>query len=151
MPIEIANRSRATRPDPAALRRLAGGVLRAEGCPGRPVTLVLADDAMLRDLNARFRGLDRATDVLSFDPPGGPGEPAPGEVYVSMERVAVQARRYRTTAQRELARLLIHGLLHLLGYDHHRSADRGRMRERERELLRGLHRPAPPLFTARNP
>jgi probable rRNA maturation factor len=149
MPIEIANRSRATRPEPAALRRLARGVLAAEASPGLAVTLVLADDALLRDLNHRFRGLDRATDVLSFDPPEGPGEPSPGEVYVSMDRVAVQARRYRVTPQRELARLVIHGLLHLLGHDHHRAADRARMRARERELMRELHRPDSRLFVPR--
>ncbi|HVP39625.1 MAG TPA: rRNA maturation RNase YbeY [Candidatus Saccharimonadales bacterium] len=150
MPIEIANRSPGIRPDPGALRRLVGGVLRAHGQPGRDLTLVLADDALLRHLNARFRGVDRATDVLSFEPAPGPGEPAPGEIYVSMQRVAAQARRYRVSPQRELARLLVHGALHLLGYDHLRPADRARMRARERELLAALGPAAAALFTARD-
>ncbi|MBI5836264.1 MAG: rRNA maturation RNase YbeY [Candidatus Eisenbacteria bacterium] len=149
MPTEIANRCPAAKPDAAALRRLVGGVLRAEGAPARPVTLVLADDALLRGLNSRFRGIHRATDVLSFDPPPGPGDEAPAELYVSMDRVEVQARRYRVSPQQELARLLIHGTLHLLGHDHHRAGERARMRSRERALLRELYDPARPLFTRR--
>ena len=149
MRIGIESSSRAIRPRPAALRRLVSGVLRAEGRRDLAVTVILGDDPLLRGLNARFRGLDRATDVLSFEAAGGPGE-SPGEVYLSLDRVAVQARRYRTGPQRELARLLVHGLLHLLGYDHRRDADRARMRRRERQLIRALARPGEPLFTLRN-
>jgi len=140
MPIEIANRCRATRPERAALARLVGGVLCLEGRAEVDVTLVLGDDSLLRELNRRFRRLDRTTDVLSFEPqPGhGPEDSMPGEIYVSMDRVRVQAPRYRHTPQQELARLVIHGTLHVLGHDHHREPLRSRMRRRERECARAL-------------
>ena len=152
MSIGIANRCPATRPDRAALARLIRGVLRRTGRPGVDVTLVLARDAELRELNRRFRRLDRTTDVLSFEP--GPGETPddsmPGEIYVSMDRVAVQAPRYRHTAQQELARLVIHGTLHVLGHDHHREPDRSRMRRLERECARELAPRGLVLFRTRS-
>ncbi len=134
MPIEIANRCPAIRPDRAALRSLIRGILRMEDRPATSVTLVIADDALLRELNRRFRKLDKTTDVLSFEPDPGdsPEDSMPGEIYVSMDRVRVQAPRYRHSPQRELARLVIHGTLHVLGHDHHREPHRSRMRSRER-------------------
>lgn len=101
------------------------------------VSLVLVDDQVMRGLNRVFRGLDRTTDVLSFDlrPARAPGEPRMGEVVIAAERVLVQARRYRHTPARELARLAVHGLLHLRGFDHQRPGDRRRMRAAERAIL----------------
>jgi len=148
MPIEIANRCPATRPDRTALRRLVRGVLAMEGRSDLDVTLVLADDAFLRGLNARYRRLDKTTDVLSFEALEGP-DPMPGEIYVSMDRVRVQARRYRHGEGAELGRLVIHGLLHLLGYDHMRAAERARMRARERACARGLLPRGTALLAAR--
>lgn len=111
-----------------------------EGGLETSVTLVIADDVMLRGLNLRFRKLDKTTDVLSFEPdPGDSGDDSmPGEIYVSMDRVRVQAPRYRHSPQRELARLVIHGTLHVLGHDHVREPQRARMRGRERACERAL-------------
>ena len=140
MSIEIANRCPATRPDRAALARIIRGVLRMEGRSGVDITLVLGRDVLLRELNHRFRHIGRTTDVLSFEPQAGvdADDSMPGEIYVSMDRVVVQARRYRHTAHRELARLVIHGTLHVLGHDHHREPWRSRMRKRERECQQAL-------------
>jgi len=101
------------------------------------VSLVLVDDRAMRGLNRDFRGLDRTTDVLSFDlrPARAPGEPRIGEVVIAAERVLVQARRYRHAPARELARLVVHGMLHLRGFDHQRPGDRRRMRAAERAIL----------------
>lgn len=91
----------------------------------------------MRRLNHTFRGLDRTTDVLSFDLRAAriPGEPRSGEVVIAAERVLVQARRYRHAPARELARLVVHGLLHLRGFDHQRTGDRRRMRAVEHAIL----------------
>ncbi len=152
MSVEIANRCPAIRPDRAALARLVRGVLRLEGRSDVDVIVVLGDDALLRDLNGRFRGRDRATDVISFEPaPGqGPEDSMPGEIYLSCDRLAAQARRYRHSESAELARLLTHGALHVLGHDHHTAAERARMRARERECLRRLMRPGEPLLLRRS-
>ena len=152
MPIEIANRCPAIKPDRPALSRLVRGVLGIELRPRISVTLVLAGDALLRELNGRYRGLDRATDVLSFEPSVGASEEdsMPGEIYVSMDRVFVQAPRYRHSPQRELARIIIHGVLHVLGHDHHREPDRARMRARERACAVALDAARPTYFISRS-
>lgn len=91
----------------------------------------------MRELNRTYRGLDRSTDVLSFDLRGARAarEPHAGEILISTDRVLAQARRYRGTPARELARVLIHGLLHLQGFDHRKMAERRRMRAVERRLM----------------
>jgi probable rRNA maturation factor len=100
------------------------------------VTIVLTDDARLRELNRRYRGIDRATDVLSFDLPALPPVVGPtGELYISVSQARRQARRYRHSLTAELERLVVHGVLHLLGHDHKRSGDARRMRSREEAYL----------------
>jgi len=112
------------------------GVVRAE------VGLAFGGDDTLRELNRRYRGLDKATDVLSFtyeDKSDGRGRRhLVGDVVISVPRVFVQARRYRVSPGRELARLLIHGALHLCGHDHMRAAERMRMRALELAHLQQL-------------
>ena len=106
--------------------------------------VALVCDRKMRDLNRRFRGIDRVTDVLSF--PAGPDEAAPprdgaagdrrwlGDIAIATGRAARQARAAGLTECEERRRLALHGLLHLLGYDHER--DDGRMRRLERRLQR---------------
>jgi probable rRNA maturation factor len=138
--------------DRAALRRLAVRVLRAEGVtPPAEVGLVVTDDETLRDLNRRYLGLDEPTDVLSFGhgpasqpfdrlraepfvtPPDGVHRL--GEVILSYPTAERQAREAGHGVQEEAAHLMVHGLLHLLGYDHADPEDERRMRAREEELL----------------
>jgi len=118
------------------LRALVHAALALEGRRPGEVAVVLADDATLRDLNRRWRGLARTTDVLSFGYDDGTGEVAEGDIVVSLERVAEQARRFRVSRGRELARLVVHGALHLAGLDHARAAERRAMRAREDRVLR---------------
>jgi probable rRNA maturation factor len=92
--------------------------------------LVTADDE-IRELNRRYRGLDRATDVLSFRMGGG----TLGDVVISAQTAGRRAGR---SLEREMTFLLVHGVLHLLGHDHSKPAERRRMRARERELMRRL-------------
>src|SRR5262245_19606477 len=117
----------------AALVRaaLAGGGRR----PGE-LGMVLTGDAAVRELNRRWRGLDRATDVLSFGYDETPGAIVNGDLIVSMDRVIEQAVRYKVTRGQELARLIVHGALHLAGLDHKTVAERRHMRAREQRVLR---------------
>jgi probable rRNA maturation factor len=115
--------------------------------------VLVADDATLHQLNRDYRGVDTPTDVLSFAAadaaPGAfvlpPGVPQPlGDIALSYERVLAQAADYGHSTRRELAYLVAHGTLHLLGYDHERGPDAARaMRAREEAVMDelGLSRP----------
>lgn len=111
------------------------------------ITLHLVSDDSIRELNHEHRGHDIHTDVLSFplhDPNGmrfvlPPGEPANlGDVVVSYPRAVAQARDFGHSVERELAYLVAHGVLHVLGYDHEADADRVVMRRKEEEALQPL-------------
>ncbi|HEY2956080.1 MAG TPA: rRNA maturation RNase YbeY [Candidatus Eisenbacteria bacterium] len=110
--------------------------LAAEGRRAGEIGVVLAADAELRALNRRWRGIDRATDVLSFEYGERDGRRVSGDLVISMDRVGEQARRFRVTEGRELARLAVHGALHLAGLDHARPGERRHMRLREDRALR---------------
>ena len=116
----------------------------APGSADGQAVIALVCDRKMRDLNHRFRGIDRVTDVLSFpaEPDGtGPrrrgatgGPRWLGDIVIATGRAARQARAAGLTEGDERRRLALHGLLHLLGYDHER--DDGRMRRLERRLQR---------------
>jgi probable rRNA maturation factor len=125
------------------LRGVAGRVLAAEGVAAAEVSVVVADDRTVRDLNARYRGEDAPTDVLSFAlneraedfvlPPDGILRL--GEVIVSLPTARRQARASGHGVREEVAWLVVHGLLHLLGYDHQEEEEERAMRSREAALL----------------
>lgn len=119
------------------------------------LSLVLTDDAGIAALNREFRGIDAPTDVLSFPQldPAGPVTPLPpdaplplGDVVVSLPRAEAQAREYGHARSREVGFLLVHGLLHLLGYDHETPEDAAAMEQRQEAVLHvlGLSRDAAP-------
>ena len=129
-------------PPPARARfaAYARRVLAREGVRRADVSVVFADDAFLRALNARWRGIDRATDVLSFtyldDGTEARRRALEGELVLSTARLAAQARRYRHSTGEELLRLVTHGLLHLCGHDHMKAGERKVMRAAEKVALR---------------
>jgi len=134
--VEVVIRGREGRRQAPACRRLLTRLLRRTGHDACDVTVLLAPDAVPRRLNRTFMGRDRTTDVLSF-PSGGelePGRPHLGEIAISIGAAARQARRARWPLSSEMALLVTHGFLHLLGYDHAR--DDGTMRRLEEDLLR---------------
>lgn len=119
--------------------------LRREVARGRPFTCLISSDAELRRLNRRFLGKDRPTDVLSFPAPADwPGEPRTarplGEIAISLDRAARQARRFGHSLEEEIAILMLHGVLHLKGMDH--SSDDGRMARAEARWRKKLGLPA---------
>jgi len=102
------------------------------------MALLLTDDREIRDLNATYRGFDKPTDVLAFPVDGPfPGGQV-GDVVISVEQAARQARSRGVSLNAELELLVVHGTLHLLGYDHDAPEAARRMRARTRAIRRGL-------------
>jgi probable rRNA maturation factor len=100
------------------------------------VHVLLADDATLKRLNRTFRGKNKATDVLSFPAGDANGSGVAGDLAISLETAARQAARFGHSLRDEVRVLLLHGALHLAGFDH--EADDGEMAAREAELRREL-------------
>jgi probable rRNA maturation factor len=97
--------------------------------------VLLTGDAMIARLNRRFLGHRGPTDVLTFPGEHRQGDPVIGEVIISVERARAQAAAARWSVGREVALLLVHGVLHLGGYDDHSRRAAAAMRERERVVL----------------
>src|SRR5712692_168677 len=120
---------------------MAQSVLEAEAVPPVELGVLVTGDARLRELNREYAGEDEATDVLSFSLTEGEEFAAPdgvlrlGEVVISYPTAELQAREAGRTTEAEVTHLLIHGILHLLGYDHVDAEEERQMRAREQELL----------------
>ena len=131
----------------ARLGRSARRLLRALDLRHGELSLLLVSDGEMRRLNRRWRGRDRPTDVLAFaqaEGPGGAPDGMLGDVVISVDTARRQAAERGETLGREAERLLVHGVLHLLGYDHERStAEARRMQRREQALARVLGVTAP--------
>jgi probable rRNA maturation factor len=137
MPAAIDNRQRRV---PIAVSRLARAVARALAAVGRPggtVEVAVVDDAEIRRLNARYRGVGRRTDVLAFplEAPDAPGQLV-GQIVVSADTARRQARRLHVPLALELDLLVTHGTLHLVGYDDRDPLEADLMHRRERDILR---------------
>ena len=115
------------------LRRAEREQLARLGLSERELSILVVTGAAIRSLNRRWRAKDRATDVLSF-PQGGREGPI-GDVVISLDAARRQARAGGWPLALELRRLLAHGVLHCLGYDHETPSDAGRMARQERRLL----------------
>jgi probable rRNA maturation factor len=118
----------------AGLARFVNRARAAVGIDGE-VHVLLADDKTLRRLNREFRGKDEATDVLSF-PAAESGAGVAGDLAISLETAGRQAKQYGHSLRDEVRVLLLHGVLHVAGFDH--ETDRGEMATREAELRREL-------------
>ena len=137
------------------LRADARDLMAAAELPDYELSLTLVSDRAIRALNRTYRGIDSATDVLSFsqieqagvaplDPHNVTNDPALtlGDVVISIDTALAQARELRTQPEARIRRLLIHGFLHLLGYDHERSsAEARKMFARERALEDKIGKP----------
>jgi probable rRNA maturation factor len=136
--VAILNRQRRRRADTARLARVLRGAADALRVSGE-VALVLTSDAPVRRLNARYRGQDKPTDVLSFPGPGG--YEGLGDIVISLDTAARNAPRFGRTLAQELDILALHGFLHVLGYDH--ETDDGTMDRLEARLRKRLLAPRP--------
>lgn len=104
------------------------------------VSLVLVDNKKIKEINKEYRGKNKETDVISFafeDEAHNPKEGLRvlGEIYISIEKAEEQSRDYCHSLKRELSYLMVHGLLHLLGYNHETDLDKKVMRELEEKIL----------------
>lgn len=128
--------------DVARLRRRAGAILRATGQRKAELSIALVDDPAIRALNGRYRGKPRPTDVLSFSLVEGEHAERRGgllgDVVISVETAAKQARERRRGLDDTIAKLLVHGVLHLLGHDHEEDDEARRMQAEERRIWRVL-------------
>jgi probable rRNA maturation factor len=138
--IEIVNRQRRRQVDLERWREVAAKALNAIGEKGEGATIVFVSDRAMRDLNHRFRGKKWTTDVLSFPSARAvfeqPEDVSLGDVVISVERAAKQAAENDLSFEDEIAQLILHGLLHLCGYDH--ETDEGEMNRLELRLRRRL-------------
>ena len=107
------------------------------------ISVLFTDDKFIRSLNNKYRGIDKPTDVLSFSlqegtvkPPEVENDKLLGDIIISVETAQKQADTLNHSMERELTVLLIHGLLHLIGYDHEEDKDYKIMREKESEILK---------------
>jgi probable rRNA maturation factor len=132
-------------PDRRLLRARARRALREIERAHCELSIALVDDARIQALNSAWRGRDRPTDVLAFSLEEGPHAERRGrllgDVVIGLETAARQARAHRRSLDDEVARLLVHGALHLIGHDHVRAGEARRMRAEERRLLRALRSP----------
>jgi probable rRNA maturation factor len=138
--VEVINRQRKITLDCEPWRTFAGKALSVTSGEGSSVTIAFVSDRAMRKLNRRWRTKQGTTDVLSF-PAGGDKfahceEQMLGDIVISAEQAALQAKQNRLTFDQEVAQLILHGLLHLCGYDH--ETDTGEMNREELRLRKKL-------------
>lgn len=110
----------------------------ADSFTDKEIELILTDNEEIKDINKEFRGIDSPTDVLSFPYDEMPFSPL-GSIVISLDYVTEVAQRLGHSEEDELTLLFIHGLLHILGYDH--EVDNGEMRQKESEIIKKYNLP----------
>lgn len=145
----VLNRQRRICVDRTRLVAAVEGILSNLGLAESELTVSLVSDTGIRSLNRRYLGREHPTDVLAFSQREGlpvfADSPVLGDVVISVETAARQARENEIPFNQELDLLLVHGILHLLGYDHTRSlSEAHRMSRKQGQILRRLHRDLPP-------
>jgi len=133
--VTVSNRQRRRKINTGMLARIAERVLELVGDKRATLGIVIVGDAAIAKLNAQYHDTLGPTDVLSFD--YGEGQ---GELIISVEHALAQAKRFRSTPARELVVYVVHGILHLHGYDDLSAVKRRRMRAVERRLMANLAR-----------
>ncbi|MBV8491794.1 MAG: rRNA maturation RNase YbeY, partial [Candidatus Eremiobacteraeota bacterium] len=163
MPIHYRNEVRGSGVDARALRRTMQSLLSAVDEKNSSISVTLVDDPTIQGINREHRGKDKPTDVLSFPlnpedlgaaeslkgsappaarPPKGPPKLL-GDIVISIDTARRQAADYDAPLQLEIYRLLIHGLLHVLGHDHMEPEERAAMESEERRLAAAIEMPWP--------
>ena len=132
--VEVVNRQRRLKVDTETWAAFAEKAIGAIGSSESSAIIAFVSDQKIRQLNRQFRGIDKATDVLSF-PSDGP-EDELGDIAISVETAALQAKENGLSFENEIAQLILHGLLHLSGYNH--ETDNGEMNRLELRLRRKL-------------
>ncbi len=157
METSVANRQRKIGISSEYVRLVASSVLEGESARFDEVSIAFVSDRTMRRINKTFAGLDETTDTLAFELGPEPVKEGTkqkatagksvGEVVVCIDRAIAQSQRYRVSLEKEVARLLIHGLLHLCGYDDSTKARRARMHSRENRYISSLRKPIAELVS----
>jgi len=152
MKVYIENRQRQIRINQQKIKRDSAALLRNLGLENAELSILLVNDSLMRKLNHKFRGLDKTTDVLSFPQISKKSEAGSrklnknnlsftshlllGDVVINLQAAKRQSPEHQMSFTDEMRWLLIHGILHLIGYDHEKSKyAEGKMRQKEKELL----------------
>ncbi|MEA3328180.1 MAG: rRNA maturation RNase YbeY [Candidatus Omnitrophota bacterium] len=144
MQITIRNLQSKVRVNIKDLKEIVARALKIEGKDQAEVSILLVDNATIKDLNRRYKGLNRATDVLAFSQQEGESgflkinSNLLGDVVVSINKALTQSRKYKQSFKKELYLYIIHGCLHLLGYDDINPLSRKRMEKKQKEILRKI-------------
>lgn len=112
-------------------RELVSCLLKDEHLPAREINVILVDDDYLKQLHREFLHNDTYTDVITFDLSEPHTKEVKGEIYISVDRAKIHAGEFQVTFLEEIGRLIIHGMLHLKGYDDQTENEREKMREKE--------------------
>ena len=133
---------------PTTIRRLAQSVLIQAGYPTAQLSLSLVGKTRMRSLNRKYRGRDYPTDVLAFPMGGAKKQTAVflGDVVICLPIAIGQASRFKNNPDQEILRLLIHGTLHLLGYDHEQSKWQAAQMQRKEQAIFKKLTPTPKLL-----
>lgn len=120
----------------------ARGIANHLGLQGTGISLIFTDNGFIREINRKYRGKDRPTDVISFAyrenpfPDVNSGHEDLGDIYLSLEQASLQAEKFSVSLSQEILRLMIHGILHLIGHDHEKSKSRAaEMTKAETEIF----------------
>jgi probable rRNA maturation factor len=149
----VSDRQSLLRVSVRGLERLVRSALIAEGVEQAEIGVILVDDRRIAAVHRRWLGLAGPTDVITFDLSAGTAGPPgagvlAGDIVVSTETARRMARAVGWTPRQELAYYIVHGVLHLTGYDDHTAADRRQMRARERAVMKACGLPVPPRTRA---
>ena len=147
--VDVSDRQKLLRVSARGLERIVRRALVAEGVGEAEINVILVDDRRIAAVHRRWLGLPGPTDVITFDLAAGTaGTPRAsvltGDIVVSTETARRMARAVGWTPRQELAYYIVHGLLHLTGYDDHTPADCRQMRARERAVMKACGLPVPP-------
>jgi rRNA maturation RNase YbeY len=142
MRIYLRNSQRSIKLNLPKIKRDLGRALLLLGCESAELSVLFVDDRSMGALNARYRGTEGPTDVLSFpmyEECHSSTASLLGDIVICVPRALAQSAEYGVPFYNELLRLLVHGLLHLIGYDHEKGAyQKRKMKNKERELLNAL-------------
>jgi len=116
---------------PYDVRRCAAGILKSEGAERSGLNIVFVGDGFIKRMNSEYRGKNRATDVITFQNSG-----KGGDIYISVDTAKRNAREFGVPVFEEVSRLVIHGVLHSLGYVHTNSRDERKMKSKAAKYMR---------------
>jgi probable rRNA maturation factor len=151
--VEVVNRQRGVRVDAAWLERIVRRAVPAVGRTAAEITVVVVNDRGIAELHRRWLGIPGPTDVITFDlaAAGPAGGPLAGDIVASAETARRVARELGWQPRYELAYYVVHGLLHLAGFDDGTPGERRRMRRQERAVMAAVGLPVPPRRPPRSP